>query len=400
MNINEKFNQALYSLANTRAKLQSQPYRVTAIELWHYLMGFMFRTAFKADVMEYVSYVVIFSSSSEIVNGTVKKTGTGAAFIKTAMTLKEKLNETFPKKTQKPIKKYLYRAIEQRAVSITPTVQYGLEPFLSKNENMVLNAPKDPIVGLRVILEQGDSRQRIIKQVKNTLRLPAFYMLLVVVFAHVMQDKMISMMVGFAKKLDTEPTPAIIRMDAVNNFIIDGLAEISVFLLITIAVYSWMNSNSTGIVRAIAERVPLFGSPIKQSRLVQSGLLLQSIALLYTSGVNTKRALNLIANNSTRFVSFKVNEMLDVHRATGSDIEAYRNDIFDLDVQFKLSVYFELTDPSTNMTAIAEAILTEIEEKIQMFARRVNIFSTVIFAIYLMLFVQVHMTSGEMLPSR
>ncbi|WP_155274461.1 type II secretion system F family protein [Vibrio nigripulchritudo] len=311
----------------------------------------------------------------------------GAAFVLVTEQLNQKLFESYPEIWQKPIEKYLYKTIHMRSISPTPEVTYSLEPFITKNDLMVLGATEEPIAGLDVIIKQGDSRNRIMSVVKASMRDPLMYLMMTIGLAWFTQENFVAETIVLIDNLDAKMPYQLQIFSDVNSAILDNLYTGGTFIILMLLGYNWATDNLKGSARTLAEKVPMFGTPLKQSRLIQSGLFLQSIALLYKSGVNTKQSLKAISNNSTRFMVSKIGEMQETHGETGSDIEAFRNDLFDKDTQFRLSVYFELSDPTSNMDQIASTILETIEQRIISFSKNVALLALVAFSGYLGLFI-------------
>ncbi|MCG9578613.1 type II secretion system F family protein [Vibrio tubiashii] len=395
----DKFNEAKFRFHQVRAFVANQTPRALVIAIVEIVMCYLLRTLLRGYVNDYIKFVIGLTSTTETAqDGTVTQTGEGAAFAEVTYQLNIKLKEGYPKRTQRPIQKFLYKIIYERSTSTNPTILYTFQPFLTSSEIMVLTASSDPISGLRIIAEQGNARKAIIKKVKKILVLPAVYIALIFVLAHLLQGSMVSMLMGIVARTGASPTAELERINAINLFLINNQYLLILLMCLGFFVFSWLNQNLSGKPRSFAEKLPVIGSPLKQSRIIQSGVFLQSIALLYTSGINTKRALSLISENSNPFVKSKLKQMIEVHRLTGSDIEAFRNDLFDIDVQFQLSVYFELADPSTNMNAIAKNILISIEEKIERFTTLINVLCTALLASYIITFIFVYTSIDQLIP--
>ncbi|MGD8116839.1 hypothetical protein [Vibrio sp. TRT 29B02] len=386
--MNDLMNNIQVRAIATRNRLLAKKPRDHIANLLTLCINTLYKTIYRSQVISYMQFIVSLS-------GGINGKDSGAAFTQITEQLHQKLVEGFPEKWQRPVEKHLYKAIYERSISPTPEIAYSLQPFLTKTDCMVLGATSEPIAGLDVIIKQGDSRKRIMAVVRASMRDPLLYLVMTIGIAWFTQDTFVRETMKIIDSLGARVPQELTTFSNINNAILNNLELGVLVLILTVAGYSWSANNLSGTARTFIEKLPLIGMPLKQSRLIQSGLFLQSIALLYKSGVNTKQSLKAISKNSSRFMVSKLNEMEKTHSETGSDIEAFRNDLFDKDTQFRLSVYFELSDPTSNMDKIATTILEGIEQKIISFTKNVNFAALIAFGLYLTLFVIATMSMGS-----
>ncbi|USD99007.1 hypothetical protein CTT30_23325 (plasmid) [Vibrio coralliilyticus] len=378
----------LYHWKNSYYRLRSTPLRNTLTNVRASIIELSFRTIFREKVVQYMRFTALLSGSDE--GGIV-----GSPFLSVTDKQYNKLIETYPERWKKIPEKYLSKTVKDRSNSAKPEVKHSLEPFLNSTDKMIMSASKDPIAALNVIIKQGDAKANLMKSVRAALRAPVMYLLIIIAFAAFSQAEYISALESVLIRMDKEPPARVVMFSNVNEFILGNLFSGFISLIVIYSAYSWCADNMGGKARTTIERAPLFGVPLKYSRLIQSGLFLQSISLLYTSGINTSQAFKVMSSNSNSFIKSKVSEMTKSYRLNGSDIEAFRNDLFDRETQYRLSVFFELSDPSTNMNIVAKSILEDIEQKIMSFANRVNFMGKVTFACYILLFVLANFSMSQ-----
>ncbi|WP_347361892.1 hypothetical protein [Vibrio vulnificus] len=153
--------------------------------------------------------------------------------------------------------------------------------------------------------------------------------------------------------------------------------------ILLIFFYHYFLPNLYGKPRKIIEKIPLFGVPFSLSRDVNAALFLNSLSLLYKNSINTKRALFIIKESSTRFMKHHLDQMIEIHRITGSDVKSLQNSIFNKEINHILSIFFRVTDPTAHMDKISENIMNALENKVKFIAIAINVIGSITLAAYL-----------------
>ena len=386
---------------NTYYRLRATPNHELKESAKHIVLSFLIRTFCKKTIQKYMKYIVELSGVNLDSSQDSATQGQGANFFNIISTLDKKLTTTYPKPTDKVLDKYLYRTIKERFKSQNnASIEGALEPFLTATELMVLHASSEPVAGLRVLVKQGEANNNLKKIVVGTLTRPLAYSAMLVVAAHFLQPSMVDKIIKIITKFGGKPEGSLAILNSVNLFMINMWLYALILSLIVVVAYRYFMLNLSGKPRATAEFIPVVGVPFRLSRMIDAGLFLQSLALLYSSGVNTKVALKIIQRNSSPFLSAQIEEMLNVHARTGSDIQAFDNSLFNRESRHELSIYFELTDPTTNMNRISTNIISMIEKKVAAVAIRTNVLFLVGTAGYLLLVVLTGQSVTDYLPTR
>lgn len=313
--------------------------------------------------------------------------GADANFRTVIDTLSDKLEETYPNKSEKYLVKFFYKTVKQRfASSKDAQIYYALEPFLDEKEKMIFSAAPTALDSLEIIQQSSASDGKLKATVIKAAIAPVAYFALMVAIANLSQVYMIETFIDVFTKLKLEVPFSIGLMNDVNNLIISFQWTYAPLGIATIATYRYFIPNLYGHPRQLIEKIPVIRIPFTLSRSINAGLFLTAMSLLYRNGVNTKRALKIMNKEATPFVSYHLQQMIEVHGATGSDTRAMRNNLFDRETQHHLNVFFSVADPTIHMERISKSIMTKIEERVTKIAKLVNGIGLGLFAIYLTLF--------------
>lgn len=325
----------------------------------------------KADVTGYVKYVI------ELV-------GAGANLTQVVVTLDETIVESYPKPLQKPLLKVFYKNVRTRfKQSKNADLIKALSPYLNDKEQMIFKAAPTTLEGLKVIYDSSQQDDRLRKILLAAAVMPFVYFLIIIALVNGTQEPIIGKFTDLVDRLGGQAGYSMQSMNGFNSFIIETQAYMLPLFLILVGLYVYLIPNLSGKPRKYIEKVFLFGLPFKMSRDINAGLFLTSLALLYRNGINTKKALGIIKKSSTPFMKHHINQMYEVHSHTGSDRKAIQNELFSIDINHTLSIFFRVADPAKHMEEISRNILGKIEAKIKVISVAINITGSLALTLYL-----------------
>ncbi|EGQ9239482.1 MULTISPECIES: hypothetical protein [Vibrio] len=325
----------------------------------------------KKEVRKYIKFVI------ELV-------GTSANYAQTIKTLSDTIDESYPAKYQKPLLKFFYKTVYQRFVSSkNANIFYALEPFLDEKEKMIFQSAPTPLDSLKAIDSTAEADGKLSLMIKVASVSPFAYFIIILIMANVMQEPIFGKFMLLIEKLDKPVPPMIGGIYSFHDFMISTQILYLPLSILLIFFYHYFLPNLYGKPRKIIEKIPLFGVPFSLSRDVNAALFLNSLSLLYKNSINTKRALFIIKESSTRFMKHHLDQMIEIHRITGSDVKSLQNSIFNKEINHILSIFFRVTDPTAHMDKISENIMNALENKVKFIAIAINVIGSITLAAYL-----------------
>ncbi|MEI8659192.1 hypothetical protein [Vibrio sp. Hal054] len=340
---------------------------------------FIAKTLFKKVILEYLSFIYEFTNSESTHNST-----DGVNYLKITTTLDEKIHKAFPNWYSRYIEKFIYRTARIRfAESEKSDIKDAIVIFLNKGEKMILSSVANSGTGIKAILHQSERSNKLVAIISAALFLPLVELSMLTVLIHLVHPKLIAGYVKIAERKEVELEGSLKYINTIDVFVMAYWPLVISLILIAIVMYRSLINVLRGKSRITLERIPIFGMPFKITRLVNSGLFLQFLATLYLSGITTQRALKILRENATPFMKSNIGEMAAVFSDTGSEVDALNHELFDDNTRYRLSVYFDLVDPTKNMGKIADKIIADIEIKVRRIAWILNIIFLASIAAYL-----------------
>lgn len=159
------------------------------------------------------------------------------------------------------------------------------------------------------------------------------------------------------------PDSRVILLDNIEKGVIGVEFYIYLALICLYVFYVSVLPKATGKLRLSLEKTPLVSMPFTIYKLRQSSSLLNTLNILYKSGVDTSKALNRIHDNSNRYMRWRCEEIIERFELLGTESQAYKTDLFLKEVSFQLAMFLSSPKGMEKLDVVLERVDAVVEKK-------------------------------------